>query len=186
MITNPLILLAVGPFQILFLLLFLLIPLIIIPNRKFKEILENEIDEKIKNLNLKERVSFNYKGAKISLKRINNKLKIEPYTNRFIELLLRVLGFFLAMFLVLFILAFMVQFLDSMGVGDRSFSDGTVTDVSWQGILQISARKVWFIYFIIFYYFGKIIRKKVFNKFLIRKYKKDWDEFYSKYDSFKY
>lgn len=186
MITNFLALLAVGLFQVLFLLLFLLIPLILIPNRKFKEILENEIDEKIKSLNLKERVSFNYKGAKISLKRIDNKLKIEPYTNRFIELLLRVLGFFLAMFLVGLVLAFMTQFLDSMGVGDRSFSDGTARSVSWQGIVQISARELWFMYFIIFYYFGKIIRKKVFNRLLVIKYKKDWDEFCSKYDSFKY
>ena len=186
MITIPIILLAVGLFQILFLSLFLLIPLIIIPNRKFKEILENEINEKIKNLNLKERISFNYKAAKISLKRIDNKLKIEPYTNRFIELLLRVLGFVLAMLIVAFIGSFMAQFLDSLGVGDRSFSDGTARSVSWKGGFLISTNKGWFIYLIIFYYFGKIIRKKVFNKFLIRKYKKDWHEFYSKYNSFKY
>ena len=144
MITIPIILLAVGLFQILFFLLLLLIPLIIIPNRKFKQILENEINEKIMNLNLKERISFNYKASKISLKRIDNKLKIEPYTNRFIELLLRTAGFVIAMLIVAFIGSFMAQFLDSMGVGDRSFSDGTARSVSWQGVFQISARKGWF------------------------------------------
>jgi hypothetical protein len=186
MSTNCLILMVIGPFQLILLLLLLLIPLIVIPNRKYKEISENEIDQKVKNLNLKERISFKYKGVKVSLKRIGNKLKIEPYTNRFIELLFRVLGFSLAMIIVIFVLVFVAQFLDSMGVGDKSLSDGTFVSFSWQAWLQNSTNQAWFIYFIIFYFFGKLLREKIFNAFLIRKHKKVWDEFYTKYHFFKY
>lgn len=185
--TTIYLILALGVYQILLLLIIFIIPcLILIPNRKFTNILDSAIDEKINKLNLKERISFSYKGAKISLKRVGSKLKIEPYTNRFSELLLRVFGFLLAMLIVLFILSSAATFLDSMGVGDKSYGNGYARSVSWVGFVQISIDRFIYIYLIIFYFFGKIIRKKVLNRLLNRKFRKEWNEFYTKYHSFKY
>ena len=175
-----------GLFFFLLLLPFIFILFLIIPNRKYTDVLEYEIDEKIKCLNSKDRLSFNYKNVKVSLKRVEDKLLIEPYSNKIIESLLRVLGFFLAMFLVLIILAVVAEFLDSMGIGDKSFSDGTVRIVSWSGMLIFSAGEFWYIYVFIFYFFSKLIRKKVLNKLLIWKHKKNWNEFYLKYEQFRY
>ena len=95
MIITKLIILAIGiPTTLLVFVLIVLILYFIIPNRKFTELSENEIDEEIKILNFEDRLSFNYKNVKVSLKRDDDKLLIEPYFNKIIESLLRALGFF--------------------------------------------------------------------------------------------
>jgi hypothetical protein len=187
MITIFLTILAIGIPQIVLIIApFILILYLIIPKRKYKEVSENEIDDSIKSLNNKERISFKYKNVNVSLKRANDRLLIEPYSSKIIESLLRLFGFFLSVFIVFFVLGIVAQFLDSMGVGDKSFSDGTARSVSWVGILNISANKIWYVYMTIFYFFGKIIRTKVLNKLLYWKNKKNWNEFYLKYSEFRY
>jgi len=151
MITT-LIILAIGIWSgLLAFVLIVLILYFIIPNRKFTVVSENEIDEEIKILNFEDRLSFNYKNVKVSLKRDNDKLLIEPYFNKIIESLLRILGFFLAMFLL--------------------------SPILGKSLLLNCA---------ISYFFSKIIRKKVLNKLLIWKHKKNWKEFYFKYEQFRY
>ena len=193
MMITTLIILAIGMSSILLVFVittisFLSLIYFIIPNRKFTVVSENEIDEEIKILNFEDRLSFNYKNVKVSLKRDNDKLLIEPYFNKIIESLLRILGFFLAMFLLFFILTVIASFLDSIRLGERSFSDGTVRIVSWRGMLAFafSYDKFWYVYCAISYFFSKIIRKKVLNKLLIWKHKKNWKEFYFKYEQFRY
>ena len=62
MTTTPIIILAIGIAQIVLIISpFILILYFIIPNRKYNEVSENEIDDKIKSLNYKERISFKYK-----------------------------------------------------------------------------------------------------------------------------
>ena len=81
MTTNPLIILAIGIAQIVLIILpFILILYFIIPNRKYDEISENEIDNTIKSLNHKERISFKYKNVRVSLKeiKINYLLNLTP------------------------------------------------------------------------------------------------------------
>jgi len=181
MIITKLIILAIGiPTTLLVFVLIVLILYFIIPNRKFTELSENEIDEEIKILNFEDRLSFNYKNVKVSLKRDDNKLLIEPYFNKIIESLLRALGFFLAMLIVMIILTVIASFLVSMRGGDTLFSDGTARSVSWPAMLFVSA------YMAISYFFSKIIRKKVLNKLLIWKHKKNWEEFYFKYEQFRF
>ena len=187
MMITTLIILAIGIWSgLLAFVLIVLILYFIIPNRKFTVVSENEIDEEIKILNFEDRLSFNYKNVKVSLKRDDDKLLIEPYFNKIIESLLRILGFFLAMFLLFFILTVIASFLDSIRLGERSFSDGTVRIVSWRGMLAFSYDKFWYVYCAISYFFSKIIRKKVLNKLLIWKHKKNWKEFYFKYEQFRY
>ena len=181
MIITKLIILAIGiPTTLLVFVLIVLILYFIIPNRKFTELSENEIDEEIKILNFEDRLSFNYKNVKVSLKRDDDKLLIEPYFNKIIESLLRALGFFLAMLIVMIILTVIASFPVSMRVGDTLFSDGTARSVSWPAMLFVSA------YMAISYFFSKIIRKKVLNKLLIWKHKKNWEEFYFKYEQFRF
>ena len=152
MMITTLIILAIGIWSgLLAFVLIVLILYFIIPNRKFTVVSENEIDEEIKILNFEDRLSFNYKNVKVSLKRDNDKLLIEPYFNKIIESLLRILGFFLAMFLL--------------------------SPILGKSILLNCA---------ISYFFSKIIRKKVLNKLLIWKHKKNWKEFYFKYEQFRY
>jgi len=156
MMITTLIILAIGMSSILLVFVittisFLSLIYFIIPNRKFTEVSENEIDEEIKILNFEDRLSFNYKNVKVSLKRDNDKLLIEPYFNKIIESLLRILGFFLAMFLL--------------------------SPILGKSLLLNCA---------ISYFFSKIIRKKVLNKLIIWKHKKNWKEFYFKYEQFRY
>jgi hypothetical protein len=152
MMITTLIILAIGIWSgLLAFVLIVLILYFIIPNRKFTVVSENEIDEEIKILNFEDRLSFNYKNVKVSLKRDNDKLLIEPYFNKIIESLLRILGFFLAMFLL--------------------------SPILGKSLLLNCA---------ISYFFSKIIRKKVLNKLLIWKHKKNWKEFYFKYEQFRY
>lgn len=187
MTTTPLIILAIGIPQIVLIISpFILILYFIIPKRKYKEVLENEIDDTIKSLNYKERVSFKYKNVKVSLKRVNDRLLIEPYSNKIIESLLRFLGFFLSMFIVTFVIALTAQFLDSMGVGDTTYSNGYAKSVSWSGMFQISFEKIWYVYITIFYFCGRIIRTKILNKFLFWRHKINWNEFNLKYSKFRY
>lgn len=187
MTTTPIIILAIGIAQIVLIISpFILILYFIIPNRKYNEVSENEIDDKIKSLNYKERISFKYKNVRVSLKRDDDRLLIAPYSNKIVESLLRLLGFFLSMFIVSFVLALLAQFLDSMGVGDKTYSNGYARFVSWSGIFQSSAEKIWYVYITIFYFFGRIIRTKILNRFLYWKHKNNWEEFNLKYSKFRY
>ncbi len=187
MTTTPLIILVIGIAQIVLIISpFILILYFIIPNRKYNEVSENEIDDKIKSLNYKERISFKYKNVRVSLKRNDDRLVIAPYSNKIVESLLRLLGFFLSMFIVFFVLALLTQFLDSMGVGDKTYSNGYAKSVSWSALFLSSTYKFWYLYITIFYFFGRIIRTKILNKLLYWKNKKNWNEFYLKYSEFRY
>jgi hypothetical protein len=187
MTTNPLIILAIGIAQIVLIILpFILILYFIIPNRKYDEISENEIDNTIKSLNHKERISFKYKNVRVSLKRDKDKLLIEPYSNKIVESLFKFLGFFLSMFIVIFVLGLFAGFLDSMGVGDKTYSNGYARSVSWSAMLQISAGEIWYVYFIIFYFFGRIIRTKILSKLLYWRHKDNFIEFNLKYSKYRY
>ena len=187
MTTTPLIILAIGITQIVLIISpFILILYFIIPKRKYKEISENAIDDTIKSLNYKVRISFKYKNVKVSLKRVNDRLLIEPYSNKIVESLLRLLGFFLSIFIVFFVLALLAQFLDSMGVGNKTYSNGYSRSVSWSGIFLSSVDKIFYVYITIFYFFGRIIRTKILNRFLYWKHKNNWEEFYLKYSKFTY
>lgn len=187
MTTTPLIILAIGITQIVLIISpFILILYFIIPKRKYKEISENAIDDTIKSLNYKERISFKYKNVKVSLERVNDRLLIEPYSNKIVESLLRLLGFFLSIFIVFFVLALLAQFLDSMGVGNKTYSNGYARSVSWSGIFLSSIDKIFYVYITIFYFFGRIIRTKILNRFLYWKHKNKWEEFNLKYSKFTY
>ena len=187
MTTTPLIILAIGITQIVLIISpFILIPYFIIPKRKYKEISENAIDDTIKSLNYKERISFKYNNVKVSLKRVNDRLLIEPYSNKIVESLLRLLGFFLSIFIVFFVLALLAQFLDSMGVGNKTYSNGYARSVSWSGIFLSSIDKIFYVYITIFYFFGRIIRTKILNRFLYWKHRNNWEEFNLKYSKFTY
>lgn len=187
MTTTPLIILAIGITQIVLIISpFILILYFITPKWKYKEISENSIDDTIKSLNYKERISFKYKNVKVSLKRVNDRLLIEPYSNKIVESLLRLLGFFLSIFIVFFVLALLAQFLDSMGVGNKTYSNGYARSVSWSGIFLSSIDKIFYVYITIFYFFGRIIRTKILNRFLYLKHKNNWEEFNLKYSKFTY
>ena len=187
MTTTPLIILVIGIFQILIIFApIILVLYFIIPNRKFKEVSENEIDEKIKILNFKERLSFNYKNVKVSLKRVDNKLLIEPYSNKIIELLFRIIGFFLSFLIIVILFTLLGTFLNSINFGDTNLANGNVRIYNWNVLFQNSMDSFIFIYLVIFYFLGKYFRKKVLNKLLIKKHKKDWDEFCLKYAEFRY
>lgn len=186
MTNTSLTILAIGIPQLIVFTPIILILYFVIPKRKYKEVSENEIDETIKSLNLKERISFKYKNVKVSLKRVNDSLLIEPYRNKITELGLRFLGFFLSILIILIPLNIIVHFLDSMGVGDRSYGDGTFRSVSWRGILNFSSRKLWFVYVFIFYFIGRLIKSRFLIKLLIWKHKKNWKEFNLKYSKFRY
>ena len=187
MTTTHLIILAIGITQIVLIISpFILILYFIIPKRKYKEISENAIDDTIKSLNYKERISFKYNNVKVSLKRVNDRLLIEPYSNIIVESLLRLLGFFLSIFIVFFVLALLAQFLDSMGVGNKTYSNGYARSVSWSGIFLSSIDKIFYVYITIFYFFGRIIRTKILNRFLYWKHRNNWEEFNLKYSKFTY
>ena len=180
-------LLFIGVFQILIILIpFIIIVYFVIPNRKFKNILENEIDEKIKALEPKERVSLDYKKIKISLKRVNNKLVIEPYTNKIIELLFRIIGFFFSFLVIIIILTLLGMLLNTIGLGNTNLADGRVRIYNWNAVFQNSMESFGFLYFIAMYFFGRYLRRKALNTLLIKKHKNDWDEFLNKYAGFKF
>lgn len=148
-----------------------------------KYVNENEINETIKNLNVNEKFSIEFKNIKISLKRIGEKLIIEPYCNNTVNSIFKILGFFLAVFILSGTLVMITDLLDYMKVGDRTYSDGYATKVSWHGVYMYSSREL---YTIASYFLGRLLRKKVLNKLLVLKYYKDWKEFKSKYSEFKY
>ena len=186
-------------FFILFLyLLFLIISYFVLPNRKFKKVKKKKVGETIFNLKPKERVSFSYKKLKISLKRNKaynidgnpqNELIIEPYSKKEIELLFRNIGFWFSAFAVAFILSVFGNFLDSINfLGSDSASDGYMWDYNWTHILTSwTGTKLGSIVYITFCVIsGKYFRKKILNKFLIRKHKDIWEEFNLKYSKFKY
>ena len=151
-----------------------------------KYVNENEINETIKNLNVNDKFSIEFKNIKISLKRIGEKLIIEPYCNNTVNSIFKILGFFLAVFILSGTLVMITDLLDYMKVGDRTYSDGYATDLSWHGVLMYSSREFFYLYTIAFYFLGRLLRKKVLNKLLVLKYYKDWKEFKSKYSEFKY
>mgnify|MGYP004048166539 CR=1 FL=1 len=186
-------------FLILFLyLLFLIISYFVLPNRKFKKVKKKKVGETIFNLKPKERVSFSYKKLKISLKRDakydidgnpQNKLIIEPYSKKEIELLFRNIGFWFTLFALAFFFSFLGIFLDSINfLGSDSASDGYMWDYNWTHILTSwTSTKLGSIVCITFCVIsGKYFRKKILNKFLIRKHKDIWEEFNLKYSKFKY
>ena len=148
-----------------------------------KYVNENEINETIKNLNVNEKFSIEFKNIKISLKRIGEKLIIEPYCNNTVNSIFKILGFFLGVFILSGTLVMITDLLDYMKVGDRTYSDGYATKVSWHGVYMYSSREL---YTIASYFLGRLLRKKVLNKLLVLKYYKDWKEFKSKYSEFKY
>ena len=90
------------------------------------------------------------------------------------------------MFIVTFVIALTAQFLDSMGVGDTTYSNGYAKSVSWSGMFQISFEKIFYVYITIFYFCGRIIRTKILNKFLYWRHKINWNEFNLKYSKFRY
>jgi hypothetical protein len=179
-------------------LLFLIISYFILPNRKFKKVKKKKVGETILNLKPKERVSFSYKKLKISLKRNDkydidgnpqNKLIIEPYSKKEIELLFRNIGFWFSAFAVAFFFSVLGIFLDSINfLGSDSASDGYMWDYNWTHILTSwTGTKLGSIVYITFCVIsGKYFRKKILNKFLIRKHKDIWEEFNLKYSKFKY
>jgi hypothetical protein len=173
-------------FKILIIFSPILVCYFIIPNRKFKEVSENEIDEKIKILNSKGRLSFNYRNVKVSLKRVNNKLLIEPYSNKIIELLFRIIGFILSFLIIIILLTLIGTFLNSINFGDTDSGGDFVRRTNWNAFFENSIQSFAIIYFVIFYFSGKYFRKKILNKLLIKKHKNDWDEFCLKYAEFRY
>lgn len=182
-------------FFILFLyLLFLIISFFVLPNRKFKKVKKKKVGETIFNLKPKERVSFSYKKLKISLKRNKaynidgnpqNELIIEPYSKKEIELLFRNIGFWFSVFFFMTLLMLLGFFLDSIPfLGPPSSNQY----INWQVILTAwTGTKLGSIIFIsLCVISGKYFRKKILNKFLVRKHKDIWEEFNLKYSKFKY
>ena len=167
--------------SIIILLLLVIIPLwFSIPNRNFVNIKYEEIDERVRNLNPKQRISFQYKNIKVSLKKTESNIIIEPYTHKILELLIRILAFVFVAIVIWFFLSLLASILDYFNVGDRNLGNENASFINWQALL-ISSGKLWYIYFLIFYFSGKFLRKKFISRLFYYRFKHDWNEINSIY-----
>ena len=165
----------------------IIITLLIIPNRNFQLISLEEIDRMIKNINMGERISFYYKGVKISLKRVKDKLIIEPYSSKLIELLFRHIGFIVGFFM-LCLFAFLIISLIGLSLNFLlNIPNENVTNGFGNIGEQLGDSKSFYIVVFIFsFLIGKFFRKKVLNKLLVLGCKNEWEEFYKNYNTFKF
>lgn len=170
--------LFISIYQIVLVSLIVFLPCwLIIPNRKFKKLNEDAILDIIKNLKNKERISFRFKKIKVSIKRKGNELIVEPYTTKFTEFIHRLISFFTVAVVLIFILSIIAYVLDSFNVGDGYVGNDQYRSVSWQGVLVNSLDKFIYIYLIIFFFLGRLVRKKIIHQLIVMRNKDIWSEF---------